>query len=244
MANAGPATKRKLWFGEFDLSGDMNAMRLASSVERKDNTVFGNDTRRGLGGLNTVLMQHEGLWQAGAGLVDPTLSTKLAVADIAIGIGVETGADGEVGYLFRALEGEYTPISGGEVGEMHRFSVSGEGSGGDPAVRSTIMHNATKTASGNSTARQLGAVSNTQKVYATLHVITASAGDTLDVTVESDTAVGFPTPSTRLTFPQATAVTSGYQTQTGSITDDWWRVAFTIGGVSPSFEFIVLVGIL
>lgn len=238
------ATKRKLWFGKYDLSGDMNAMRLAVGAERQDNTVFGKTTRQGLGGLKTVLMQHEGLWQAGTDLMDPVLSTNLAVADIAVSIGVETGADGEIGYLFRVMEGEYTPIGGGQVGEMHRFSVSGEGSGGDPAVRGTVMHNATRTATGTGTVRQLGAVSATQKLYANLHVITASAGDTLDMTVDSDDAVGFPSGTTQITFAQATAITSEYKTKAGAITDDFWRVGYTIGGASPSFEFIVVVGIV
>lgn len=245
MADAGPATERKLWVGEYDLSGDMNAMRLALTAERQDNTVFGNDTRRGLGGLTTVLMEHEGLWQAGGGnSVDDVLASKLAVVDLPIGIGVETGADGEIGYLFRALEGVYVPINAGVVGEMHRFSVSAEGSGGDRAVRSTIMHNATETSSGNGTARQLGAVSASQKLYATLHVVTASSGDTLDVTVESDAASGFASPVTQITFAQATAIAKEYKTAAGAISDDWWRVAWTIGGASPSFIFVVLIGIL
>ena len=244
MAEQGAATKRKLWFGEYDLSGDMNAMRLSLAAQRQNNTRFGDDTDVGAGGLTTILMEHEGIWLAGSGKVDEVLDTNLAVADLPISIGAETGADGEIGYLFRALQGLYVPINAGVIGSMHRFRVSAEGSGGDRAVRSTIMHNATRTATGNGTARQLGAVSATQKVYATLHVITASVGDTLDVTVESDDNSGMTSATTQLTFTQATAITKEYKTQTGAITDDWWRVAYTIAGTAPSFEFIVLIGIL
>ncbi|KKL51592.1 hypothetical protein LCGC14_2293940 [marine sediment metagenome] len=245
MAEQGAATQRKLWFGEYDLSGDMNAMRLSLGAARQDNTRFGDDTEIGAGGLTTILMEHEGIWLAGSDSVDEVLSAQMAVADLPISIGPETGADGEVGYLFRAMEGLYMPINAGVIGSMHRFRVSAEGSGGDRAVRSTIMHNATRTATANGTARQLGAVTVTQKVYATLHVISASASDTLDVIVESDSASGFgASPETQITFTQATAITKEYQTAAGAITDDWWRVGYTIAGTDPSFEFVVLIGIL
>ena len=246
MAEQGAATQRKLWVGEYDLSGDMNAMRLSLGAARQDNTRFGDDTEVGAGGLTTILMEHEGIWLAGGGnSVDDVLAANMAVADVPISIGPETGADGEVGYLFRAMQGLYVPINAGVIGQMHRFRVSAEGSGGDRAVRSTIMHNATRTATSNGTARQLGLVGASQKLYATLHVITASVGDTLDVTVESDTASGFASPITQITFTQATAITKEYKTKDGVIADDdWWRVAYTIAGTDPSFEFVVLVGIL
>jgi len=246
MSEQGVANKRKLWVGEYDLSGDMNAMRLSLTGQRQDNTRFGDDTEVGAGGLTTILMEHEGIWLAGGGdSVDDVLAAQMAVADLPISIGVETGADGEIGYLFRAMQGLYVPINAGVIGQMHRFRVSAEGSGGDRAVRSTIMHNATRTVSGNGTARQLGLVSATQKLYAILHVITASVGDTLDVTVESDTASGFISPLTQITFAQATGITKEYKTKAGPIAnDDWFRVAYTIGGASPSFEFVVLVGVL
>ena len=246
MPEQGVATQRKLWFGEYDLSGDMNAMRLSLGAARQDNTRFGDDTEIGAGGLTTILMEHEGIWLAADGdSVDDVLSAQMAVADLPISIGAETGADGEIGYLFRAMEGLYVPINAGVIGSMHRFRVSAEGSGGDRAVRSTIMHNATRTATSNGTARQLGAVSATQKLYATLHVITASAGDTLDVIVKSDSASGFGvSPETQITFTQATAITKEYATVTGAISDDWFRVEYTIAGADPSFEFICLIGVL
>ncbi len=47
-----------------------------------------------------------------------------------------------------------------------------------------------------------------------------------------------------ITFAQATGVTSEYKTNATANTDDFWRVAWTIGGTAPSFEFVVLIGIL
>jgi hypothetical protein len=102
-----------------------------------------------------------------------------------------------------------------------------------------------RTVTGNGTARQLGLVGATQKLYASLHVVDASVADTLDVKIQSDDASGMGTPTDRITFTQATAVGAQYATPvSGPIaTDTWWRVSYTIGGTSPSFKFAVVVGI-
>jgi hypothetical protein len=55
---------------------------------------------------------------------------------------------------------------------------------------------------------------------------------------------GFPSPATRLTFAQKTAAGYEFKSAAGAITDDWWRVDWTIGGTAtPTFSFVVAVGI-
>jgi hypothetical protein len=89
-------------------------------------------------------------------------------------------------------------------------------------------------------------VSASQKMYAALHVRSVSGTNpTLDVVVQSDT-VGFPSATSRITFSQATATTNRHQFSSvaGAITDDYWRVSYTIGGTgTPTFSFAVTVGI-
>ena len=234
-------TQCKLWVDGWDLSGDMRALALNYAAELKDNTTFGMTTRSRAGGLKLVDIQHEGLWSGGADLVDEVLFNRIGLSDVPVSIGVETGAEGEVGYSFLSTFGEYAP--GAPVGEMFAFTVSAESSG--RLVRGTILHNAARTVSANGTAFQVGAVSASQKLYATLPVIAASGSPpTLDVTVESDAASGFPSAVTQVTFAQKTAIGSEWATPVaGAITDDWWRVAYTIAGGGPSFTFIVIIGI-
>jgi hypothetical protein len=231
----------KLWLAGYDLSGDMNALALTYGAELQDDTVLGDDTRSHMGGLKTLTFQHEGFWSGGTDAVDEVLFTRIGVANEVMTVGPETGADGEIAFTTPIVEGEYSP--GAAVGEMFAFSVSGEGR--DSLVRGTVMHNAQRTASGNGAARQLGSVSASQKLHAALHVVAASGSSpTLDVTVESDDASGFLSPTTRISFAQATAIGAQWASPVaGPITDDWWRVAWTIGGTSPDFTFIVVVGI-
>jgi len=94
-----------------------------------------------------------------------------------------------------------------------------------------------------SSAQTLGAVSATQKVVATLHVLSA-AGGTLDVTVQSDT-VGFSSPTTQITFSQVTT-SAGAQVLTadGPITDTYWRSVCTCGGGAPVYNVLVTMAIV
>jgi hypothetical protein len=232
---------QKLYFDGFNLTGDMNAIAINYSADMIDETTFGDSTHTMKGGLKTATMAHEGFWEGGTDKVDDVLFTNIGVADKPITVGVETGADGELAYMMEAILAEYTP--GGSVGELFAFSVAAEASE-EGLVRGTIMHTATQIASGNGTARQLGAVSTSQKVFAALHVIAASGSSpTLDVIVQSDDAGGFPSAVSQLTFAQATEIGGQFLSKAGAIADDFWRVNFTIGGGSPSFTFIVVIGI-
>lgn len=237
-------TDCKLYVASFDLSADMNALALNYGAEMLDNTTFGATTRINKAGLKTILAQHEGLWDSnGTDQPDDVFFSRIGTSDVPVTISPQTGADGELAFLFRAVHSEYAP--GATVGDLLAFTVKMEGSDGDPLVRGMVLHPATaRTSTGNGTARQLGAVSATQSVVASLHVIAASGtSPTLDVTVRSDDASGFSSPTTRLTFTQATGITSEWKTAAGAITDDYWRVTYTIGGTNPSFTFVVAVGI-
>lgn len=238
-------TNAKIYTGEYDLSGDHNAVSLNYAAELLDDTVFGDDTRSRKGGLKLVTLSGEGLWSGGSDQADDALFGKIAVADVPMTIvpGGETLAN--ACYLFRANQGSYE--IGAEIGELLRFSVSAEGSGGVGAVRGELLHVGSETATGSKAAKvQLGAVPATQSLYAAIHVLTVSGtSPTLDVLVRSDADAGAGGESTRITFTQATGITSEWKSVAGAVTDQYWDVSWTIGGTgSPTFEFIVSVGIL
>ena len=233
-------TDVKTYIAEFNVSGDLNAIRLEYGVEPQDDTVFGDSTRSMIGGLKTVELQHEGFWSGGAGNVDDVLWSRIGTADVPVTVSPDGGDAGEVAYLFNAIHASYEPHAG--IGELLRFTVTANATG--LLVRGTVMRNATETASGNGTGYQVGAVSATQRVYGALHVISASASDTLDVIVQSDATDSWSgSETTRLTFTQAGAATSEWKSAAGAITDTWWRAKWTIAGVSTSFTFVISIGI-
>ena len=84
-----------------------------------------------------------------------------------------------------------------------------------------------------------------KSMYAALHVISVSGtSPTLDVIVQSDDNSGFTTPTNRITFSQTGAVGAEWGSVAGAVTDDYWRVSYTIGGSdTPTFAFAVTCGL-
>lgn len=227
----------KLYVAQYDLSGAMNALAIDMAAETPEATAMGATAKARLGGLRDVSLAHNGWFD---GDPEEILWTQMGLTN-AVMTAAPTGADGEAGFFFRPAISAYSP--GAKLGDVYAFSVKGEGAG--PLIRGTILlPRSTKTVTGTGTGRQLGAVSATQRLYAALHVFMASAGDTLDVIIQSDNASNFLSPATAITFTQIAAAGFEWKEVSGPITDDWFRVSYTIAGVDPSFNFAVICGIL
>jgi len=230
----------KLWVGKYDMSGKLNAIALNDNPDILDNTTFGHTAKSRKKGLEVVTAALEGFWEQEP---DEFFSVK-GVGDIPLII-APTPAEGEHAYAFLSQNVEYK--LGESVGELLKFSVKTE-SVGQQMIRGHILLNGIKSLSGNGTAFELGAIGATQKMYASLCVVSASPSDTLDVKIQSDNLEAFGDPTDQITFTQVNLGAGGggtyeWKTKDGSVTDTWWKVNYTIAGVDPSFTFVVFVGI-
>lgn len=238
-------TSPAIYLGQFDCSGFLNKVSLSFKFAPEPNARFGDLARVKRAGLRM---------DSGAfsGYADPDVSSgmesigmsKLGLANVPFAVSPVGGAVGDVAYFFKAMKADLETF--GEHGkQMPYVGNVVSGSDGRPAARgSVLLAKAARTVSANSAVTQVGAVSATQRLYAALHVFAKSGTTpTLDVAVKSAALVGFGTPTTRVSFTQATAETSEIVSVAGAITDAFWRVDATIAGTSPSFTFAVLVGI-
>lgn len=234
----------KLWIAQYDLSARSNKCEIGVSVAELDVTSFASGGwTEDVAGRESIDLSHAGFWEGGVGNVDDALFARLGGAGVALTAAPTDGADGEPAFFFQAFHTAYRP--GGDAGEVFSFEAAAAAAS-SRLVKGTILHPKTaRSSSANGTARQLGAVSATQKLYAALHVFAVSgAAPTLDVKVQSDNGVGFGTPADQITFAQATAAGAQFAPPVaGAITDDWWRITYAIGGGTPSFTFAVAVGI-
>lgn len=234
-------TNCRFWLGGYELSGTQNQMGIDYGAEMKDDTVFGTaGTRSNKPGLQTVKMSGAGFWDSD---YDEAIFNRIAAAREVCTITPEGQTEGDRSFFTRGVSGAYNPLSG-EIGEIVSYEIDAQ-SANTPLVRGVVGGLGAKVATGNSTPVQLGAVLSTQKIYAALHVKGPVTGTlpTLDVTVESDALVGFGSPATQLTFTQMTDVGAQWAELAGPITDDWWRVKWTITGTLPSFPLFVSIGI-
>lgn len=227
-----------------DLSGASNKIELTSEIEDKETTNYRSaGWKEVIGGLGSAEISAEGQWEAG----DPSKVDDASWSTLG-GIGPYTVCpnDSVVGALAYVTSGMRTDYKVGDtVGEVAPWSGSVKSSW--PLVRGQIAHppGTARTATGNGTVLNLGAITAGKRLYAAVHVLSA-AGTTPSITlsVESDDAAGMTTPTTRLTFAAATAPGGQIlRTDGTAITDTHYRVAWTVSGTTPSFMFAVSLGI-
>ena len=66
---------------------------------------------------------------------------------------------------------------------------------------------------------------------------------TVTFKLQSDDNASFTSPTDRITFTDITAIGSDFQSVAGAITDDYWRLNYTISGTNPSFGIHATIGI-
>ncbi len=233
----------KLWLDGYDLSGDMNALRLDATRDAVEATTFGNTSRVYRPGLRKASFGHTGYFQSdGASAVDDILRTfHNATSPKIMTIAPPDGTAGGIAYSFQAVSATHGPF-GGQIGDMAKLEIAGEATG--DAVRATILEDGvtSRSASGQSTGYQLGDIAAGEQGYAALHVIGVTGSPTLDVEIESDTSNTFPAPTSRGSFTQATGLGAQWLPIGPTITDTWWRTKWTFGGTG-SVLFVVTFGI-
>lgn len=237
-------THCRIYHGAYNLSGDLNSIELSLEADTQDVTTFNDDGWTKVApGLKTGNFAFEGYFAAGSGSISEHLNTEFATTGTPLTI-ASTANDGVTAYLTKSATAQVQVI-GGTVGEAGKITASGTAS--TDVVRGTILlpSSSAKTSTGTGTGRQLGALSASQTMYATLHVLSISGTSTpsLTVKIQSDDNSNFTSPTDQITFSAATATGAQWGTKAGAVTDDYWRVSYTISGTNPSFTFVVAAGI-
>jgi len=215
----------------FDFTTKTNNITVNAEAEDLDATTFGgNGYRQRIAGLREVTSDHSGFWE---GPVDAEAWANLGVADRAVTV-APTGTEGDVAYMFRA--GQFSYEQFGDVGDLTPFSISMSGSNAYGIVRGGLA----KAKGSVSATGVLGSVVNlgaplaTQYVYAVLHVF--SAGTTITVQVQSDTAANFPSATTRGTIGPITAVGGTWLARVAGpfVGETHWRL--NVSAITGTFE--------
>lgn len=225
-------------FGSYDFSGIGNNLSITYGAELVDVTSFNDDSKSRIAGYENFEASIEGFMDDGW-LADEEIESQLGGAAFPLSIAFSDGTVGDRAYLANGVYGSYN--FGGSVGEAAAFGLDLAGGGTNAAlVRGSLMDYGSKTGTGNAATVTLGAVSATESVYASLHVVTWDA-TSLDVKLVS-AVTDWGTPTDRITFTQATGLTSEFLSLAGAITDTFWRIEVS-GFVGTSATIIVTAGI-
>jgi hypothetical protein len=228
-------TNALIAFGGFNLRSSLNQVGVEYAADAVASDVFSLDTHLFTGGLKSAAISCAGFFDAE--YPDRELFEKIG-ANTLMTV-APTIAPGDPCYLLDSLHHQYNP--GAQIGQMFGFTLAAAAQA--PLLRGTLMEYAAGiSANANGTGRQLGTVAAGKSVYCGLHV-TAAPGTSpqLTVIVESDDNGGFSTPTTRITMSVAgtgNAVSSEIKSLAGAITDDFWRLRWTVTGSGLGFDFI------
>jgi hypothetical protein len=230
-----------------DLSGAGNKIDIKETAEVKKVTNWrSGGAEENKAGLFGTEWSAEGNYEAG----DPSKPDDLFWATrrtldpwTAAPFGDSDLAAGSLMYLNKVLRVDSS--FGGAVGDVDSWSMSGKSTWALARGKCAHPSGVPRTATGTGTILQIGAVPVNKRMYANLHVLSAT-GTTPSITVkvQSAAAVGFASPTDRLSFAaKTTAGGEALRTDGTAITDQYWRVSYTISGTTPSFLFLVALGI-
>ena len=233
----------KVWNGGYALEGSINNVSLTIGNSELADNRMGDVQEAKYPGLLSPQFSAKGFYSASVAasgepdaVLFPRLHSDVTSWPVTVcppqAPGAAAGADGNLAYTMWGAEFSYE-ISASH-GELLPYTFKKLPRSGGTITRDTILlPRATVSATTTGTGRDLGAITASQRLVATLHVFAINGGSWV-LTLESDDNSGFTTPTTRATF---TAVTSApnrqQQTANGAITDNWWRFVLTkTGGTS------------
>lgn len=246
-------TDAKIYFSAYNISGYSNEIQLQQMVTLLPADTFdSSSTKKNVPGLKDFKGTAKGFMDyadigATAGVnLDSIFYGRIGGVGQAFSCAPVGNAEADRAYFSQYVTGAFDPLSG-KVGDLLPWSADFNAVG-VPMIQGTVAAVGVKSSTGQTSAtfNYPGGVLSNQRLYANLHVVSASGTTpTLDVIVQSSVDNTFASPTTRLTFTQATSsVTSEHKSVAGAITDAYFRMKWTIGGTTPSYRIFGVIGIL
>jgi hypothetical protein len=237
-------TNAKIWFDAVDLSGDFNSVAIEKTREVKDATVFGHTTKGNKPGLRSAKFSASGYVDLALGRSDVHLFNEIKSVSTPIIVSPDGGEVTEAAYFFNSVLSKFS--HDGKMGDLFAFSIDAECLDNEPLVSGFITeNNANITSSGNGSFKQLGSVAAGKRLYAMVQVLSVTGpSSSASIFVHSDNSSAFASPATQITFAPIGGAGSLFASVPGPITDDFFRLNYTITGASPVFYIVAAIGIL
>lgn len=227
-----------------DFTGQSEDLRLACAAEQRPWTNYrSGGWREFKNTLKTSTFDTGSFWSSDAATdLDPQAFANLGAANTVITTGPDE-TEGGIAYFMRGMVPSYAWLEG-KVGDLAKAKVQAVGSDGATGVvrgKLAVEYATVTTTGAKGTALNLGAVSATQKMYATLHIFGAP-GTTITAVVQSDSDNTWASPTTQYTFGPFTTAGGRWATPvSGAVTDTWWRLNVT--AITGTFVVASAIGI-
>ncbi|WP_419316970.1 hypothetical protein ACN2C7_10950 [Caulobacter sp. ErkDOM-E] len=232
---------QRIWLNGRALQTQANAVALSIAADELDRTSLADSFKVRRGGLKSGVVSCEGFFDAD---LDAGLDQAFGVAGQIVTIGAPDVGEGALAYGLKAFAGDYSPW-GGKIGDLAGFSLGAVSDG--ELVRGAIAADRTVSANGTGVGIQLPAPAAPLRLFAGLHILSMSAGATLDVEVKSAPTNAFAGGgTTRIDFGvvnAAAAPFAAWSSFAAGTTETWFRAAFTLTGTTPQAVVALFLGV-
>ena len=231
-------TDATAWLAGLSITGYSSEMSVKVDVDDQDVTTFGSGGYRSrIAGLTSVEAEMKGFWDIG---LDTPGFTNLGTVDQVATL-TANNTEGGPAWFFQA--GNFSWERFGKVGEVDPFTLSLMGTNGVGLVAGQLAK-----AKGNVSATgalgsavNVGASTATQYVYVAFHVFTA--GTTVTLQPQSDTASNFPSATTQATIDPLTTTGGTWMARLAGpfVGETWWRL--NVSAITGTFNVGAAIGI-
>jgi hypothetical protein len=228
-----------IYYNGYDIAAESSAVALTYGIEEVGADNFGANYKDWEPGLHHC-----------RGTVDVMLATDhLLEAAQSAGVGVGTNllaflvGGSTAGSIAFALSGlSLNRRRGFQIGQLYSSALD-ISCKGTPLVRGKLLEAVTsRSASADTTGIQFtGGVSSTQRLYIAYHVTQMTATN-LAAVLQRDDNSGFTSATTAITLTTATGITREFASVAGAITDDWYRLSFTLTGAG-SYTAVAVIAV-
>lgn len=227
----------RIWLNAYDLSGDSN--KVGVEVTRQDLDVTNYDSagwQENIGGRKATTFAVEGFANFAAGKSEDALSGAWGAATNIVTV-AHAAAAGSTALFGQGFHSELTRLGGAPGTDAAKIGGNLKSNG--VTVEGVVMlAKATQSSGSTSGVIQIGAVAATERVYCALHVFEVTGGGSLAVKLSSDDDSGFGSPTARVSMTAATTAGAELKSTAGAITDDYWRVGWTLSAGTATFAVV------
>jgi len=197
----------RIYVKGYDLSGKTNQLTMNHTIDMKDRTCFGTNSRQRKSGLHDLDVSVSGFWSStnsSGGPVDKTVFDHVgATGPITI---VPSGTDiKNVAYFSDNVVASYSPS--GSIGDLFGFTFAANGNGA--LARGKVLRSGLLTTDpAASTSMALGTNSTQKRAMVSVHVLgyTGSAGGDVTLEVYCSSAANLASPTTLFSINITTAL--------------------------------------
>lgn len=234
----------QIWYGGYDLTSTASEVSIESSVATVAVTTFGDGGNvaniAGIADSSASVMTF-----IDPAISEPAITGGLGTVDLLTVSAFPTNGvlvAGDQCYAMRGfLKSDKQPI---KVGDAARIDASLVGAQSEGILRGSILvPSSAISATGNGAVVNLGAQSATQLAYLGIHVFAITGDRTVTIKLQSAAAVGFSSPTDRITTGVLSAAGSTFATSSTATTNAYWRATYTIGGTTGAVSLGIFAAV-